>query len=152
MSDALPPPHVTFGIDPGSARCGICALSGREVIGVATIAVDRSNLGPATAAILSAIDVASPARIAIEWSARPYAPAGATPQAIAAMAAARETMAVLIDRVEQGCEARGIPVTRMPAATWRSRIGAAGRRREGDERSGDERVRDGLRGAHGPWR
>jgi hypothetical protein len=65
------------------------------------------------------------------------------------MAAARETMAVLIDRVEQGCEARGIPVTRMPAATWRSRIGAAGRRREGDERSGDERVRDGLRGALG---
>lgn len=146
---------ILLGLDLGSAKTGLCAIDpeARDVIGAATVPVDPKNLRATVDAIGKAIEASGAERVIVEWNERPYMPADAS--AAAAMAYARETMARLLERVEQlaetwhscgvcgakgrapcaeGCvggEGRRIPCERIAVMTWRSRVGALKRSRRG---------------------
>jgi hypothetical protein len=120
---------TSLGIDLGSVKCGCVALDGRIVVGAATIDVEEKRLDPTVAAIFRAYDVAGASEIIAEWAERPYVPRDATPQTAAAIMRARETMAVLLDRIEREAATRSIPVARIAAVSWRAKIVRATRRR-----------------------
>lgn len=122
---------TVLGIDLGSAKCGVCAIDGKTIVGAATIPVDTKNLRPTVDRITAAIVASGSDRVAIEWSERPYTPKNATPQAMASIMFARETMAKILDRIEQWCETKGIGVVKLACATWRARIGVSRRRQAG---------------------
>lgn len=122
---------ILLGLDLGSARCGVCILTDGRPTAACTIDVD-GDIGACATAILRAVNESEAERLIAEWGAF-YIRPNATPQEAAAMARAREIMAVLLDRVEQGCVLMGVTVVRMPAATWRSRIGVTRRKRTGIE-------------------
>lgn len=122
---------ILLGLDLGSARCGVCILTDGRPSAACTIDVD-GDIGTCATAILRTVNESEAERVIAEWGAF-YVPKHAKPAEAAAMARAREIMAVLLDRVEQGCIMMGVPVVRMPTATWRARIGVTRRKTAGVE-------------------
>lgn len=133
---------MILSLDLGSRHCGIAALIDAlpvRVIAAKTLDVNPADLDPTAAQILGAIDLAVQVsrdrgerrpRIVIEWG-RFYVPQRGTPAltaaAGAAMGEARDPMICMRDRVEQRCKVLGVEVLRIPAKTWRARIGCRGR-------------------------
>jgi len=127
-----------IGLDLGSARCGVCLLCDGTPTAACTVDIESTNAtgaafvdyARATAEILSAVRDSGAVRLIAEWAPL-YIPPSATPQQASAMGRSHEVMAILLDRVEQGCAALGVPVVRMHASTWRARIGARRKRMTG---------------------
>jgi hypothetical protein len=124
---------ILLGLDLGSAHCGLCAIDTSTtpptVTGSATVPVGADVAG-CVRTILVAVETSGAEVVAVEWNERPYVPKGATPQAAASMAHAREVMVRILDRVEQALDGK-VTVKRIAPATWRSRIGVTRRHRAG---------------------
>lgn len=118
---------MIVGLDLGSAQCGLVAVNGDAFL-AQTIAVDPADVGPAFAAIDACVTETRPELVVVEWASF-YVSAKATPQMTAAAASsigrARETMVRLLDRVEQRCQALGVPIATIQPRTWRKRIKVA---------------------------
>ena len=113
---------ITIGLDLGSAKCGIVAAADGRPRASVTIPVDADDVGSAWHEIERAIVETEAARVVVEWG-HFYLPPGSSLAAATSMARAREVQVRLIDRTEQLCAARGVPLAKIAAATWRKRIG-----------------------------
>ncbi len=133
---------IAIGIDIGSSKTGICAADDAIPLRAGTVERGADETDDAYAArvvdtVRAAVEEEHAERAVIEWGpyyCRPYP--GEAPDAFARRAAAqqrnRDAAVRMLGGIETVCRAASVEVRKIPAATWRGRIGATVAREPGD--------------------